>query len=106
MATVVTSGQVAKIAGVAERTACNWFDRKLVKGYYLPTDAMKRKRRMFILRDVIRLLLENKYPVRTILGNSDGRLHDLVRQELDTFNAKKTNGSGQTDLRQVEGSPA
>ena len=39
---VLTTGEVARICNVAPRTATQWFDKKLLKGYRIPGSRDRR----------------------------------------------------------------
>lgn len=50
MVKVFTTGQVAKMAGVAPRTVAKWFDSGRLKGYRIPGSQDRRIPREYLIK--------------------------------------------------------
>lgn len=58
MKKVLTTGQVAKLCGVATQTVCKWISLGLLKGYLLPGSTHRR----IPAEEVERFMRENGIP--------------------------------------------
>lgn len=47
---VLTTGQIARLTGVATRTVCKWIDGGALKGYRIPLSSARRVRRGDLLQ--------------------------------------------------------
>ncbi len=64
---VYTTGQVAKIANVASRTVCKWFDSGMLKGYRIAGSRDRRIPR----DDLIAFLKEHGIPLGELEENDE-----------------------------------
>ena len=63
---VLTSGQVAKLCHVAQRTAQKWIDEGLLKGYRIPGT----KARRVMVDELVRFLKEHNMPISKKLADN------------------------------------
>ena len=69
MKSVFSTGEVAKICGVAPLTVSKWFDLGLIRGYRIPGSSHRRIPRVHL----IRFLKENGMPLGELEGDETGK---------------------------------
>jgi excisionase family DNA binding protein len=93
-ATVLTTGQVAKICKVAPRTVSKWFDRGQLQGYKIPGS---RDRRIPV-RQLVAFMKEHGMPTDELDAHVSTTLLLITRQDSTLARAITTSLNGQTHI--------